>query len=76
MKNINLAISGCMGRMGKQLIKSSKKIKNFKLVTLTENRLVNKKQKELLEQFREIENDKSNPSLKKFFQKAKNFWKN
>ena len=35
-----------------------------------------KKQKELLEQFREIENDKSNPSIKKFFQKAKNFWKN
>ena len=43
MKKINLAISGCMGRMGQQLIKSSKKNKNFKLVTLTENRLVNKK---------------------------------
>jgi len=43
MKNINLAISGCMGRMGQQLIKSSKKNKNFKLITLTENRLVNKK---------------------------------
>ncbi len=43
MKNINLAISGCMGRMGQQLIKSSKKNKNFNLVTLTENRLVNKK---------------------------------
>ena len=43
MKNINLAISGCMGRMGQQLIKSSKKNKKFKLVTLTENRSVNKK---------------------------------
>ncbi|MDC0896347.1 4-hydroxy-tetrahydrodipicolinate reductase [Candidatus Pelagibacter sp.] len=43
MKKINLAISGCMGRMGLQLIKSSKKDKNFKLVTLTENRLINKK---------------------------------
>jgi 4-hydroxy-tetrahydrodipicolinate reductase len=43
MKNINLAISGCMGRMGQQLIKSSKKNKNFKLVALTENRPVNKK---------------------------------
>ena len=43
MKNINLAISGCMGRMGQQLIKSSKKNKNFKLVSLTENTLVNKK---------------------------------
>ena len=43
MKKINLAISGCMGRMGQQLIRSSKKNKKFKLVTLTENRLVNKK---------------------------------
>jgi len=43
MRKINLAISGCMGRMGQQLIKSSKKNKNFKLVTLTENRPVNKK---------------------------------
>ncbi len=43
MKKINLAISGCMGRMGQQLIKSSKKNKNFKLVTLTENRSINKK---------------------------------
>ena len=43
MKNINLAISGCMGRMGQQLINSSKKNKNFKLVTLTENISINKK---------------------------------
>ena len=43
MKKINLGISGCMGRMGQQLIKSSKKNKNFKLVSLTESRLVNKK---------------------------------
>ncbi len=43
MKKINLAISGCMGRMGQQLIKSSKKSKNFKLVTLTENRQISKK---------------------------------
>ena len=42
MKKINLGISGCMGRMGQQLIKSSKKNKNFKLVTLTENLLINK----------------------------------
>jgi 4-hydroxy-tetrahydrodipicolinate reductase len=32
-----------MGRMGQQLIKSSKKDKNFKLVALTENRIINKK---------------------------------
>ncbi len=43
MKKINLAISGCMGRMGQQLIKSTKKNKAFKLVTLTENRKINKK---------------------------------
>ena len=43
MKKINLAISGCLGRMGQQLIKSSKKNKNFKLVTLTENSSVNRK---------------------------------
>ena len=95
MKKINLAITGCMGRMGQQIIKSAKSDKNFKIVTLTENRIINKKingikpslntevpvslnkeQKELLEKFREIENEKSNPSIKKFFQKAKSFWKN
>ena len=43
MKKINLAISGCMGRMGQQLIKSSKKNKNFELVSITENKLINKK---------------------------------
>ena len=37
---------------------------------------LNKEQKELLEKFREIENEKSNPSIKKFFQKAKSFWSN
>ena len=43
MKKINLSISGCMGRMGRQLIKSSKRNKNFKLISLTENRIINKK---------------------------------
>ena len=43
MKKINLAITGCMGRMGQQLIKSSKLDKNFRLVALTENRIINKK---------------------------------
>ena len=38
MKKINLAITGCMGRMGKQLIRSSELNKNFKLVSLTENK--------------------------------------
>ena len=43
MKKINLAITGCMGRMGQQLIKSSKSNNNFKLVSLTENIKINKK---------------------------------
>ena len=43
MKRINLAISGCLGRMGQQLIKSSKNNNNFKLVTLTENKAISKK---------------------------------
>ena len=43
MSKVNLAITGCMGRMGQQLIKSSKADKNIKVTTLTENRLVKKK---------------------------------
>jgi 4-hydroxy-tetrahydrodipicolinate reductase len=43
MKKINLAITGCIGRMGQQLIKSSKSNNNFKLVSLTENIKINKK---------------------------------
>ena len=43
MKKINLAITGCLGRMGRQLIKSSKSDKKIKLVSITENRAVNKK---------------------------------
>ena len=43
MKKINLAITGCLGRMGQQLIKSARSNKNFKLVTLTENKPINKK---------------------------------
>ena len=35
-----------------------------------------KMKKELLEKFRKIDNDKSNPSIRKFFQKAKSFWNN
>ena len=42
MKKINLAITGCLGRMGQQLIISTKSNKSFKLVTLTENKIINK----------------------------------
>ena len=43
MKKINLAITGCMGRMGQQIIKSVKKDKSFKLKSLTENRKIRKR---------------------------------
>ena len=43
MKRINLSITGCMGRMGQQLIKTSKKNKNFKIHSLTEYKTINKK---------------------------------
>ena len=43
MGKINIAITGCMGRMGQQLIKSSIKDKSTKIVALTENRYINKK---------------------------------
>ena len=43
IKKINLSVTGCMGRMGQQLIKSSKNNKKFKLVSLTESKIINKK---------------------------------
>ena len=43
MKKIKLTITGCLGRMGQQLIKSSKKTKNFKVVSITESRTIKKK---------------------------------
>ena len=43
MKKIKLSITGCLGRMGKQLIQSSKSDKKFKLVSITEYKVVNKK---------------------------------
>ena len=43
MKKINLAITGCMGRMGSQIIKSAKKDQNFKITALTENKRINRK---------------------------------
>ena len=43
MKKINLSVTGCMGRMGQQIIRSTYKNKEFKLVSLTESRVINKK---------------------------------
>ena len=43
MKKINLTVTGCLGRMGNQIIKSYRKDKKFKLVALTENKIIKKK---------------------------------
>ncbi len=51
---INLTITGCMGRMGQQLIKSSNKNKSFKLVSLTENFRINKKINNILPEFNNV----------------------
>ena len=42
-EKINLTITGCLGRMGQQLIKSASKDKRFKINSLTENKLQRKK---------------------------------
>ena len=47
----------------------------IKIVTEVPSNL-NSKQKELLEEFRKIESEKSSPIIKSFFEKAKKFWKN
>ena len=51
---INLTITGCMGRMGQQLIKSSKKNKNFKIVSLTENYKIKRKVNNVLPELNSI----------------------
>ena len=42
-RKIKLAITGCLGRMGKQLIKSAKKDSRFKITSITENKIHKKK---------------------------------
>tara|TARA_B100001121_G_C18693561_1_gene624073 strand:+ start:929 stop:1705 length:777 start_codon:yes stop_codon:yes gene_type:complete len=58
MKKINLAVSGCMGRMGQQLIKSIKKNKNFNLKVLTENRIIYRKINGIKPKFNSMESFK------------------
>ena len=43
MKKINLAVTGCMGRMGQQIIKSVKVDRNFKIAALTEYKKISRK---------------------------------
>ena len=72
MKKINLAITGCLGRMGQQLIKSCKKNKDFKLVIKGELSLG------LLNSFMNLEVMREGNSLKllKYEVIEKNFSKN
>ena len=42
-KKINLTITGCLGRMGQQLIESASKDKRFKIRSLTENKIQRKR---------------------------------
>ena len=154
MKKINLSITGCLGKMGQQLIKSTQNIKDFKLVSIKAHNIfkrseenlffefpismadaalganvevptidggkakvkipagtqngkqfrlkdkgmpmmrnksygdlyiqaitevptsLTKEQKNLLEKFKKLEDTKTNPIMKEFFEKAKKFWKN
>ena len=43
MKKIKLLVTGCLGRMGQQIITSAIKDKNFIITALTENKKINKK---------------------------------
>ena len=42
MKKVKLAVTGCLGRMGQQIIKSIKLNNNFRLEALTENKKIKK----------------------------------
>ena len=50
MKATKLTITGCLGRMGQQLIRSSKNDKSLKLISLTENKIFKKKINNILVQ--------------------------
>jgi 4-hydroxy-tetrahydrodipicolinate reductase len=43
MKKIKLLVTGCLGRMGQQVIKSCKNSKKFELISITESKIINKK---------------------------------
>ena len=55
MKKINLTITGCMGRMGQQIIKSCSKDRKIKLYSLTESRVISKKINGIRPQINNIE---------------------
>ena len=47
----------------------------FTLELLHKFHLLSKRQKEILEEFNDIEINKPDPVIKNFFEKAKKFWK-
>ena len=50
MKKLKISITGCLGRMGQQLIESSNKNKNIKIISLTESKKTKKKINNILPQ--------------------------
>ena len=50
MKKLNISITGCLGRMGRQLIKSANKKRDLKIISLTESKEINKKINKILPQ--------------------------
>ena len=55
MKRIKIAITGCLGKMGQELIKASNKDKQIEIVSLTESKKYNKKINKLLVQQNSLE---------------------
>ena len=55
MQKIKIAITGCLGKMGQELIKASNKDKQIEIVSLTESKKYNKKINKLLVQQNSLE---------------------
>ena len=54
-RKINLTITGCLGKMGQQLIESARKNRKFKINSLTENKIQRKKIFGILPQLNSLE---------------------
>ena len=55
MKRIKIAITGCLGKMGQELIKASNKDKQIEIISLTESKKYNKKINKLSVQLNSLE---------------------
>ena len=58
-RKIKLTITGCLGRMGQQLIKSAKKDERFKINSITENKIQKKKFLGILPKLNNVETFKN-----------------